>query len=282
MLIEIDGHRILTDPVWGERCSPSRFLGPKRFFAPPMPISELPALHAVVLSHDHYDHLDEFSVKQLEAQKPLYVVPLGVGAHLEGFGVAPERITELDWWQHATVGQLEVWATPARHFSGRHLWDRDATLWASYSIVGPKHRVFFSGDTGMHKDFAEIGRRLGPFDATLMETGAYDAMWADVHMGPEQAVWAHQLVQGKFFFPVHWGTFNLALHSWVEPVERMQVAALKAGVAFAVPRPGESIEPAKAAPLTPWWPKVPWRTAEESPVRSTGMVQTHRLSNSND
>jgi L-ascorbate metabolism protein UlaG (beta-lactamase superfamily) len=194
-----------------------------------------------------------------------------VGAHLVEFGVSEDRIVELDWWEHASFGNLTVWATPARHFSGRSLTDRNETLWASWSFIGPVHRVFFSGDTGMHKDFAEIGRRLGPFDATLMESGAYDSLWADVHMGPEQAIWAHQLLNGKFFFPVHWGTFNLAMHSWVEPVERLIVAAERAGVRLAIPRPGESIEPSLYKGFERWWPTVPWRTAEESPVRSTGL-----------
>lgn len=274
MLIEMDGHRFLTDPIWGERCSPSSWLGPKRFFAPVMPIEALPPIDAVVFSHDHYDHLDEFTVRELEKRKPSYVAPLGVGAHLEYWGVEASRITELDWWEKTQVGKVELVATPARHFSGRGLMDRNATLWASWSFLGPTHRVYFSGDTGMHPEFDLIGQRYGPFDVTLMESGAYDSLWADFHMGPEQAVRAHQLLRGRFLMPIHWGTFNLALHAWTEPAERLVQAAQKAQVAVYVPKPGESVEPANRPTLARWWPQVPWRTAEEAPVVSTGLEGT--------
>lgn len=272
MLVEIDGHRVLTDPVWSERCSPSRFIGPKRFFAPPMPIEALPALDVVVLSHDHYDHLDRSTILALEARAPRYAVPLGVGAHLEHWGVPAARIAELDWWEETTVGGVRLVATPARHFSGRGLADAEATLWAGWAMIGAAHRVFFSGDTGMFPGFIEIGARLGPFDATMIEVGAYDAMWADVHLGPEQAVQAHQDVRGRFMVPVHWGTFDLALHPWTEPVERLMVAAERAKVPIAVPKPGESIEPASSPEVTRWWPQIRWRTADEAPVTSSGLA----------
>jgi L-ascorbate metabolism protein UlaG (beta-lactamase superfamily) len=274
MLVEIDGHRVLTDPVWGERCSPSRFLGPKRFFDPPMPLEALPKLDAVVLSHDHYDHLDAPTILALESRgphAPRYIVPLGVGAHLEHWGVPADRIVELDWWEEARAGDIRLVATPARHFSGRGLTDASATLWAGWAMIGAAHRVFFSGDTGMFPGFVEIGARLGPFDATMIEVGAYDAMWADVHLGPEQAVRAHQDVRGRFMFPVHWGTFDLAIHPWTEPVERLMAAAARAKVPIAVPKPGESVEPASYGEVARWWPPIPWRTADEAPVRSSGL-----------
>jgi L-ascorbate metabolism protein UlaG (beta-lactamase superfamily) len=274
LLVEIDGKRFLTDPVWSERCSPSSVIGPKRFFEPPLPLDELPPVDAVLLSHDHYDHLDEPSIRLLNQRVPAFVVPLGIGAHLQYWGVPAAKIRELDWWGQTRVGEIELTATPARHFSGRWLGDADKTLWAGWSLRGPRHRVYYSGDTAMFPGFKEIGARLGPFDATLIEVGAYDRMWADVHLGPEQAVQAHRDVQGKLMLPVHWGTFNLALHAWTEPVERLLVAAARASVNVVVPRPGESIEPSNPPPPAPWWPKVPWHTAAEHPVVSSGLRVT--------
>ena len=202
---------------------------------------------------------------------PLFIVPLGLGAHLEYWGVSPERIVELDWWERLEVGGVEVVCAPARHFSGRAMIDRDATLWAGWAFLGQDRRVFFSGDTGMFPGFAEIGARLGPFDVTMMEVGAYNADWPDVHMGPEQAVEAHRMVRGELMLPIHWGTFNLAFHSWVEPVERLLAAAEQAGVQVAVPRPGQSLTLAPPPDVERWWPRTPWQTAEEAPVISTGL-----------
>lgn len=272
MLVELDGRRVLFDPVFGERCSPSSYYGPKRFFAPPLPVSELPSLNAVVISHDHYDHLDQPTIEQLRDRGVAFVAPLGVGAHLEAWGVSSDRITELDWWEETAVAGLRLVATPARHFSGRGLRDRNATLWAGWALIGAEQRVFFSGDTAMFPGFEEIGTRLGPFDATMIEVGAYDESWADVHLGPEQAVAAHQAVRGELLIPVHWGTFNLALHAWTEPAERLIVAAEKAGVRVLTPRPGGGLEPKTSAPVARWWPEVPWQTAEQHPVVSSGLA----------
>lgn len=272
VLVEIDGMRVLTDPVWSERSSPVSFMGPKRFHPVPIPLEELPDLDVVVISHDHYDHLDyETIVKLAETTDVKFVVPLGVGAHLEYWDVAPERITELDWWESHTLGNLKLTATPARHFSGRGMTDRDDTLWAGWAIAGPEHRVFFSGDTAMFPGFAAIGDQLGPFDVTLIESGAYNAFWRDVHIGPEQAVRAHEMLRGKVMMPVHWGTFDLALHGWTEPVERIVAAADAAGVRVATPRAGESFEPSGELPTARWWPKVPWQTVAEAPVVSSGL-----------
>lgn len=246
MLLELEGHRILIDPVWGERTSPFSFMGPTRFFAPPLPLNDLPSIDAVVISHDHYDHLDTPTVKALAALDIRFVVPLGVGAHLEAWGVAPERITELDWWESTDVSGLTLTATPARHFSGRSLTD-DAMI--------------------------EIGTRLGPFDLTMIEVGAYDALWADVHLGPEQAVLAHQLVGGDVMLPVHWRLFDLALHGWTEPMDRVLVEAERVGVRVAAPRPGESVEPALWMPPERWWPQVPWQSVLEAPVYSSHVEQ---------
>lgn len=271
LLVEIDGYRVLVDPVWGERTSPFETIGPKRFHAPPLPIDELPAIDAVVISHDHYDHLDHETVIALGDRVPLYAVPLGVGSHLEHWGVPADRIEERDWWGEISVGDLTLVATPARHASGRSLTmsDQDATLWSGWAIVGPKHRVYYSGDTAMFPELEDIGERLGPFDATMIECGAYNPLWVDVHMGPEQAVVAHELVRGNVFIPVHWGTFNLAMHNWTEPVERAIAAAARRGIAMRTPRPGESLEPASGSRVSRWWPEVPWTPASETPVMST-------------
>jgi L-ascorbate metabolism protein UlaG (beta-lactamase superfamily) len=278
-LVVIDGHRLLLDPVWSERASPVSWAGPKRFHPPPLPLAELPPVDAVVISHDHYDHLDHRTIVALGARVPRFVVPLGVGAHLERWGIPSERIVELDWWAETTVGALTLTATPARHFSGRSMVmaDRDATLWAGWAIRGPEHRVYYSGDTAMFPDFSEIGDRLGPFDASLIEVGAYDALWTDVHLGPEQAIEAHRLVRGGVLIPVHWGTFDLALHPWTEPVERLLVAASRAGARVAIPKPGETVLPASPPPVTRWWPDIPWRTAETAPVISTGLGHRRAL-----
>lgn len=270
-IAELDGVRLLVDPVFGDRASPLGFSGPKRFHEPPLPLDELPEIDAVVISHNHYDHLDASTIRALGERVPRYVVPLGVGAYLERWGVAGDRITERGWWQSATVGDIVLTATPARHFSGRTLLDRDRSLWSGWVLAGPTHRVYYSGDTGMFPGFSEIGERLGPFDAVLIEIGAYDELWADLHIGPEQAVDARVAVGSGLLIPVHWGTFNLAMHAWTEPVERLLVAAGRAGVPVAVPRPGQRVEPATPPQVTRWWPEVPWKTAEESPVVSSGL-----------
>jgi L-ascorbate metabolism protein UlaG (beta-lactamase superfamily) len=279
LLVEIDGHRLLVDPVWSERPSPFSWMGPKRFHKTPLTIDELPAIDVVVISHDHFDHLDQYTIQALGKCAPLYVVPLGVGAHLEHWGVPSDRIIERDWWGNVKLGDLTLTATPARHFSGRSLVmaDKSETLWSGWVITGPEHRIYYSGDTGMFPDFVAIGERLGPFDAVLIEIGAYDQLWADLHIGPEQAIEARLAIGSGLFIPVHWGTFDLAMHAWTEPVERVLVAAEKVGVQVVVPQPGESIEPANPPEITRWWPERPWQTAEEVPVVSSGLVQSQNI-----
>lgn len=245
MLVEIDGRLLLTDPVWGPRASPFSWTGPARFHEPPLPLEALPRLDAVVISHDHYDHLDHPSILALLETDVPFIVPLGVGAHLESWGVPPERITELSWWDEADVSGLRIVSTPARHFSGRGVTDRNKTLWTSWAFVGEHHRVWFSGDTGPAADFfEEIGQRLGPFDLTMIEVGAWNALWGEIHLGPEAATVVHQQVRGDVMVPVHWGTFNLALHAWDQPITHLIDLADAAGIKLAAPLVGGTIDPA--------------------------------------
>jgi L-ascorbate metabolism protein UlaG (beta-lactamase superfamily) len=256
VMIEIDGLRVLTDPVWGKRASPSQLAGPKRFQPVPLSLKALPKLDAVVISHDHYDHLDIGTVRELvKLQDVPFITSLGVGAHLEAWGVPPERIVELDWWEHwqAPGAELRIHATPSQHFSGRSLTDRNATLWSSLVIETPKHRVFFSGDTGLTSEYAAIRERFGPFDLVMLEVGAFHPSWGDIHLGPENALKALQFLGGGAFLPVHWGTFALALHDWDQPAETLLKLAPEQGAQLLMPRLGEAVEPAHGEAVRPWW-----------------------------
>jgi L-ascorbate metabolism protein UlaG (beta-lactamase superfamily) len=255
-LVEIQGRRVLLDPVWSERCSPSRLVGPKRLHRPPVALRELPPIDAVLISHDHYDHLDMDTISNLvDLQAAPFLVPLGVGAHLEKWGVPATRIIELDWSERANVAGLEFVCTAARHFSGRG-FSRDETLWSSWVIAGPARKAFYSGDTGYHAGFAEIGAQFGPFDVTLVQIGAYGDAWPDIHMVPEDGVAAHVDARGALMVPVHWGTFNLALHDWAEPVDRAWTEAKARDVKLAVPRPGERIDVDNPPAVDGWWQAI--------------------------
>lgn len=269
LIIEIDGHRFLTDPVWGPRSSPLSWIGPGRWYEPPLALDDIPKVDAVLISHDHYDHLDYPTIVALSDTDTTFIAPLGVGAHLAYWGVPEDHIVEMDWWEEHNFSDLRLVAVPARHASGRHLLDQNRTLWAGYALVGPKHRALFSGDTGLFPGMNDIGERLGPFDVTMVEVGQYGKAWPDWHLGPEQAIRAHQMMQGDVFVPIHWGLFNLAFHSWTEPVERTLVAAEAANVRVATPRPGASFEPANIAAVQRWWPEIPWRPEAEYPIVAT-------------
>ena len=241
-LVEIEGRRVLVDPLWSDRCSPLASVGPRRLHAMPMRLTDLPRLDAIVISHDHYDHLDMPTVRALNRQQSApFLVPLGVGAHLERWGVRDDRIVELDWDESAKVAGLTLTATEAQHFSGR-LVRRNGTLWSSWVVAGESHRMFYTGDSGYFDGYAGIGDRHGPFDATLVQIGAYNHAWPDIHMFPEEGVRAHVKLRGGLLIPVHWGTFHLAPHPWAEPIDRLVAEATAAGVRFAVPRPGDRVD----------------------------------------
>jgi L-ascorbate metabolism protein UlaG (beta-lactamase superfamily) len=269
LVLEIDGKRFLTDPIFGARASPFDWVGPERWYESPIALEQMPTFDAVLISHDHYDHLQQDTIERIKHWDTKFIAPLGVGAHLEYWGVPAERIVEVDWWESVAFGDVTVTTTPARHASGRHLLDQNSTLWAGYALAGPTHRIFFSGDTGLFPGMKDIGDKLGPFDVVMVEVGAYGAAWPDWHIGPEQAIRAHGMLRGKVFLPIHWGLWSLAGHGWTEPAERVLAAAAKANATISIPRPGESIEPSALPPLVKWWPDVPWRTAEQDPIKST-------------
>lgn len=256
VLVEIDGIRILTDPVFSDRVSPFTSLGPKRFFPSPTSLEELPKIDAVLISHDHYDHLDMDTARYLTGKGTVYFVPLGVGAHLEAWNIPESQIVELDWWEKKNIKNISIVCTPAVHYSGRGLFNRKSTLWSSWSVLGPTHRFFHSGDTGYSKHFREIGDRLGPFDLTSIKVGAYDWTWDGIHMMPEHGVQAHLDLKGKKMLPVHWGTFNLAIHAWDEPILRTIRGAEENRVDLATPKPGEWVDFASRPVFEKWWEKI--------------------------
>ncbi len=253
-LLEMDGKRILFDPMLGPSPSPLPFFGPKRFSSLPIAIDELPDIDAVVISHDHYDHLDYESIIKLKNKTTHFYAPLGVGAHLEAWGIPSGDITELDWWEKSTADGFTFILAPARHFSGRGLSDRFATLWGSWIVRTDNMNVYFSGDGGYGPHFREIGQRFGPFDFVMLECGQYNALWKDIHMMPEETVQAAVDLKAKAMMPIHWGAFALAMHTWMDPIERVTAAADKQNVPIATPLIGEPIVLNSGhLPHTKWW-----------------------------
>ncbi|RKP51666.1 hypothetical protein D7Z26_18025 [Cohnella endophytica] len=241
-LLRIDGLTLFLDPMLGRAPSPFPMFGGKRYSQePPVDIDSLPDIDAVILSHDHYDHLDYGSILKLKSKVRRFFVPLGVGAHLIRWGVDPSAISEHDWWEEIDFEGLKLATAPARHFSGRSIGDRNSTLWCSWIIRGRQANIYFSGDSGYGPHFKEIGEKYGPFDLTLIECGQYDERWAAIHMMPEETVQAHVDVRGKAMIPIHWGAFTLAMHAWTDPVERATRAALSRNVNIVTPRIGETV-----------------------------------------
>ncbi|MCA9586343.1 MAG: MBL fold metallo-hydrolase [Myxococcales bacterium] len=255
-LLEMDGFAVLTDPVFAERASPVRFAGPKRFHPVPASLDELPPLDAVVLSHDHYDHLCAPTMRALAATDVPIVTSLGVGARLEALGVSHERVHELDWGEHVDVRGVRFTATPCQHFSGRGPGDGNKTLWSSWVIETERHKVFFSGDTGLTDAFETTGARHGPFDLVMLEVGAYHESWGDIHLGPDNALKAFEMLGGGTLLPVHWGTFNLALHDWDDPAETLVQLAAERRLRVVTPMLGEVLVPDHVDGPSPWWKDV--------------------------
>jgi L-ascorbate metabolism protein UlaG (beta-lactamase superfamily) len=266
VLLKMRGKFWLTDPVFAERASPFSWAGPKRFHAPPISLEDLPPLEAVILSHNHYDHLDRKAVIQLADKTRYFLAPLGVGDILVKWGVDASQVRQLDWWQGSEVDGIHFVATPAQHFSGRGLFDSNQTLWCSWVMIDGARRVFFSGDTGYFDGFKRIGEQYGPFDLTLMETGAYNVDWPHVHMQPEQTLQAHIDLKGRWLLPIHNGTFDLAFHAWHEPFDRIMALAWERNVSITTPAMGQAFSLNQPERGVAWWLEVEVQGSEEALV----------------
>jgi len=254
-LVQMNDKTILIDPMFGNAPAPHPLLGTKRFSTElPIEIEKLPKIDAVLISHDHYDHLDYESIQKLKDKVGKFYTPLGVGVHLQEWGIEKERIVELDWWQEVIFDDLTFASTPAQHFSGRGLSDRDKTLWCSWIIQSETENIFFSGDSGYGSHFKEIGEKYGDFDFAMIECGQYNELWPDVHMFPEETAQAGADIKAKKIMPIHWGAFKLAQHSWIDPIERVSIKAKELNIELITPKIGESIELENLANLTStWW-----------------------------
>jgi L-ascorbate metabolism protein UlaG (beta-lactamase superfamily) len=255
-LLKMDDKNILIDPMFGDVPAPHPWLGKKRYSnGLPIEVEKLPAIDAIIFSHDHYDHLDYGSIQKLKDKTAQFYVPLGVGAHLLEWGVPAEKIHEMAWWEENNLAGIKLAFTPARHFSGRGFGDRFSTLWGSWVLIGAKHRVYFSGDGGYGPHFKEIGDKYGPFDFAMIECGQYNENWKDIHMMPEESAQAAQDIDAKMMMPIHWGAFTLALHSWTDPVERVSAAADKLKLPYIIPQIGEviSLDSGIEIEQSEWW-----------------------------
>jgi len=264
VLMKLDDAFWITDPMFSDRASPLQLFGPERFHAPPISIAELPPIKGVIISHDHYDHLDRDSIIQLAGKVDYFLTPLGVGDILIGWGVPAAKVRQLDWWQETEVAGVRLVATPAQHFSGRGLFNRNRTQWASWVILAADLRIFFSGDSGYFDGFRKIGATYGPFDMTMLETGAYDANWPGVHMMPEESIQAHIDLKGRSLLPIHNGTFDLSMHSWHDPFDRVVALGEAQRIPVFTPEMGEPVSLQNTGRGRHWWGSVdrvkePWQ-----------------------
>ncbi len=269
-LLEVDGVRLLIDPVWEQRAAPAQWFGPKRFFPPTIELKALPVIDAVLISHDHYDHLGKGTVESLAAMRPelRWITSLGVGAELEAFGVARERISELGWTESVQVegqngARLRITSVPSRHFSGRSVTNRNETLWAAFVLAGERHRVYYGADSGLWPGFKTIGQEYGPFNLTMLEIGAFNELWRDIHLGPDGAMEAFEQLGGGLMMPIHWGLFDLALHGWREPIERVHALAGERGMALFSPEPGVPTEVTGEQEVRSGWWRAPGGASPE-------------------
>ncbi|MBU3024784.1 MBL fold metallo-hydrolase [Zobellia galactanivorans] len=254
-LLQMEGKNILLDPMFGMVPAPHPWLGDERFNKEmPLDIEKLPQIDAVIFSHDHYDHLDYETILGIKDKVEHYFVPLGLGVHLEAWGISSDKITELDWWQEEELGDITLVCTPAQHFSGRKLNNGQSTLWGSWVVKSVSESIYFSGDSGYAPHFKEIGEKYGPFDLALMECGQYDKMWPDIHMMPEETAQAGLDVRAKKIMPIHWAGFKLALHDWKDPIIRVRKKAIELNVKVIAPRIGQEIMVADSLGTYPnWW-----------------------------
>ncbi|WP_259383448.1 MBL fold metallo-hydrolase [Bacillus thuringiensis] len=257
-LLKIEGKKLLLDPMFGDASSPFPLFNSKRYSgAFSLERDDLQEIDAIIISHNHYDHLNYKSIMQLKNRAKHFYVPTGVAQYLIKWGVSPSKISEHNWWDEITFDNIKLVCAPARHFSGRGMTDRDRSLWCSWLILGQETKIFFSGDSGYAPHFKEIGDKYGPFDLTLMECGQYDPRWSAIHMLPEETVQAHIDVKGELLLPIHWGAFTLALHEWSDPIERVTKEAKRLGVKITTPQIGESITlKSTDYPLSAWWKEI--------------------------
>ena len=253
LLLKLKGKYWLTDPVFNLRASPFQWLGPKRFQPAPIELNDLPPIEGIILSHDHYDHLDYQTNLQLKDRVRYFLAPLGVGDLLAKWGVAEEKITQLDWWQSTDVGEIHFVATPSQHFSGRGLFDGNKRLWCSWSIITDEFRLFFGGDSGYFPGFKEIGNKYGPFDVACLENGAYDSRWADIHMLPTDTIRAFQDLKGKWLMPIHNAAFDLAFHHWNDPLKQIAALAREQKIKLSLPVIGQGLNILQPREEAVWW-----------------------------
>lgn len=276
VLMKLDDAFWITDPIFSDRASPIQFFGPERFHSSPISIAELPSIKGVIISHDHYDHLDQDSILQLSGKVEYFLTPLGVGDILIGWGVPAAKVRLLDWWQETEIDGVRLVATPAQHFSGRGLFNKNRTQWASWVILSADRRLFFSGDSGYFDGFKKIGETYGPFDMTMLETGAYDANWPGVHMQPEESLQAHIDLKGRSLLPIHNGTFDLSMHSWHDPFDRVAALGNAQHIPVLTPEMGEAVSLQSTERGPQWWGAVD-RVKEPEQAQVKGQPATEKI-----